>query len=310
MDQNLDVALRDFNGNILSSFWQYGIIDWELFYNCLRSVISSNEDWAVFRYEAATPGQHGASYPPSPKIPEPGTYILLRPDGTPIKVGWTTLAARVRHPTLSNTATQTEHYRSRVRARDPCCLISGLPAVRGDYSRLKAAHIFPREHDIQWVSRGFPSRITDPAPLAEVGGPAKIDSIQNVLLLRSDLRDAWDSYEFGVNPDRGYVVTPFVAGYDDIAGKVLKLDHIQDPDLRPLDDLLRDHFLQGVLKNMKGGGEPTWDHEDALGGGGMDLSRQDIWGGTTGRQHLEFELAHRLHGVLVAQESAADSQDA
>lgn len=109
MDQNLDVALRDFNGNILSSFWQYGIIDWELFYSCLRSVISSNEDWAVFRYEAATPGQHGASYPPSPKIPEPGTYILLRPDGTPIKVGWTTLAARVRHPTLSNTATQVSY---------------------------------------------------------------------------------------------------------------------------------------------------------------------------------------------------------
>ena len=104
---------------------------------------------------------------------------------------------------------------------------------------------------------------------------------------------------------RGYVVTPFVAGYDDIAGKVLKLDHIQDPDLRPLDDLLRDHFLQGVLKNMKGAGEPTWDHEDALGGGRMDLSRQDIWGGTTGRQHLEFELTHRLHGVLVAQESSA-----
>lgn len=158
----------------------------------------------------------------------------------------------------------------------PATLAVLSQAVRGDYSRLKAAHIFPREHDIQWVSRGFPSRITDPAPLAEVGGPAKIDSIQNVLLLRSDLRDAWDSYEFGVNPDRGYVVTPFVAGYDDIAGKVLKLDHIQDPDLRPLDDLLRDHFLQGVLENMKGAGEPTWDHDDALGDGRMDLSRQDI----------------------------------
>ena len=60
-------------------FWQYGIINWELFYSCLRSVIFSNEDWAVFRYEAATPGQHGALCPPSPEILEPGTYILLRP---------------------------------------------------------------------------------------------------------------------------------------------------------------------------------------------------------------------------------------
>ena len=67
---------------------------------------------------------------------------------------------------------------------------------------------------------------------------------------------------------RGHVVIPFVPGYHDIAGKVLKLDHIEDRDLHPLDDLLRDHFLQGVLKNMKGSGEPNWDHEEALEGGG------------------------------------------
>jgi hypothetical protein len=41
----------------------------------------------------------------------------------------------------------------------------------------------------------------------------------------------------------------------------------------------RDHFRQGVLKNLKGAGETTWDYEDALGGGMMDLSRLDIWGG-------------------------------
>jgi len=48
----------------------------------------------------------------------------------------------------------------------------------------------------------------------------------------------------------GYLVIPFVPGYDDIAGKILKLDHIIDQNLCPLDNLLRDHFLQGVLKNM------------------------------------------------------------
>jgi hypothetical protein len=44
----------------------------------------------------------------------------------------------------------------------------------------------------------------------------------------------------------GYVVFPFVAGYTDIAGRILKLDHIADPQIRPLDELLRDHFLQGI----------------------------------------------------------------
>ena len=97
-------------------------------------------------------------------------------------------------------------------------------------------------------------------------------------------------------------VIPFVPGYDDIAGNVLKLDHIADSNLRPLDDLFRDHFLQCMLKNMKGTGEPTWDYEDVLGGGMMDLSRLDIWGGKRGQEHLEFEMAHRLHSLQAVQE--------
>jgi len=90
--------------------------------------------------------------------------------------------------------------------------------------------------------------------------------------------------------------------YDDIAGKVLQLDHIQNSNIRPLDDLFRDHFLQCVLKNMKGAAEPTWDYEDALGGGSVDLSNMNIWGGESGKAHLEFEMAHRLHGPKIAQE--------
>jgi hypothetical protein len=136
----------------------------------------------------------------------------------------------------------------------------------------------------------------------ELGGATKIDSIQNVILLRSDLHDAWDNYEFAVNPDAGYDVIPFVAGYDDIAGNILRLDHILDLNLRPLDDLLRDHFLQGVLTNMKGTRQSTWDYEDAFDGGMIDLSRLDLWGGKEGQAHLEFEMAHRLHNLRVAQE--------
>lgn len=55
--------------------------------------------------------------------------------------------------------------------------------------------------NVQWIRKGFPSLITDPAPLSQVGGATKIDSIQNVILLRSDLHDAWDGYRFAVNPD-------------------------------------------------------------------------------------------------------------
>ncbi|KAG6371195.1 hypothetical protein JVT61DRAFT_9818 [Boletus reticuloceps] len=239
-----DVILRDFDGNTLSSFWQYGLIDWELFYGCVRAVIFSEGDWAIFEYAESVPQRRGALCPPNRELPCPGTYILLRQDGTPISVGLTPVLSRRRHPTVSNTSLRTSAYRERTRARDPCCLISSLPVSRDDFSRFKAAHIFPRAHDVDWVNKGYPSRITDPATLPELGGPTKIDSIQNVILLRSDLHDAWDDYKFAVNPDRGHVVIPFVPGYDDIAGKVLKLDHIIDHNLRPLDDLFRDHFFR------------------------------------------------------------------
>ncbi|KAG5733249.1 hypothetical protein E4T56_gene20861 [Termitomyces sp. T112] len=139
--------------------------------------------------------------------------------------------------------------------------------------------------------------------LRKLGGSTKIDSLQNTMLLRLDLRNGWDNYELAVDPDRGYVIVPFVGGYDNVAGKTLKLDHITDPSIRPLDELFRDHFFQAVLKKMKGAGERSWDYEDALGDGHMDLSRSDVWGGEKGREHLEFELAHRFHGLLVAQES-------
>ena len=83
---------------------------------------------------------------------------------------------------------------------------------------------------------------------------------------------------------------------------MLQIDHIADPTIRPLDELFRDHFLQGVLKHMKGAGEPTWDNEDAF-GGGFDLSRQEIWGGAEGKRRLELELTDRLFENQIAQHS-------
>ena len=106
---------------------------------------------------------------------------------------------------------------------------------------------------------------------------------------------------FARSGQRGHVVIPFIAGYDDIAGKVLKLRTFPDRNHRPLDELFRDHFIQCVLKNMKGAEEPTWDHEDALGDGSVDLSR-DVWASESGKAHVEFEPRHRLHGLEVAQQ--------
>ena len=54
---------------------------------------------------------------------------------------------------------------------------------------------------MQWIEKGYPNLITDTAPLSELGGASKIDSVQNAILLRSDLHNAWSDYLIAVLPD-------------------------------------------------------------------------------------------------------------
>ncbi|KAI9063588.1 hypothetical protein FKP32DRAFT_1718671 [Trametes sanguinea] len=110
-----------------------------------------------------------------------------------------------------------------------------------------------------------------------------------MLLLREDLHRAWGEYEFGVDPDDGYRITAFVSGHSAIAGRSLQLDNISAPSTRPLDHLLRDHLLQGLLKHVKGRGERHWDFS-----GAFDLSDTGLWGTEEAKERLEVELEHRL----------------
>ena len=54
---------------------------------------------------------------------------------------------------------------------------------------------------IQWNNKEYSSLITDLASILALGGPLKIDFIQNVILPQSNLHNAWNNYEFAVNPD-------------------------------------------------------------------------------------------------------------
>ena len=145
--------------------------------------------------------------------------------------------------------------------------------------------------------------------------------MQNVITIRSDLRDAWDNYEFGVDPNvcsilgytllleahspqNNYRITAFANGNADINGLSLQLDHIQDPTLRPLDVLFIDHFMQGLFKHMKGAGESAWtyeDYDDAF-GDGSNLSNPRIWGTREGRERFELALADRLFDHRISQQ--------
>ena len=74
-----------------------------------------------------------------------------------------------------------------------------------------------------------------------------------------------------------------------IAGKCLDLQFLNDPN-RPVDQLLRWHFRQAVLTNMKGAGEPIFEHDFPP---GSDMAGE-IRSGPKAAERMEFELFSRL----------------
>ncbi|KAI6123120.1 hypothetical protein EDD17DRAFT_1758995 [Pisolithus thermaeus] len=300
--QRRNVEVFDSEGAVIAGFWQYGTLQWDEFYRYIIALTVTEAAWSIFRYDLAQQ-KPGTPCPSGAQLVQPGHYVLLSTTGEPIRVGLVATRPRPRPPSIPayfNPPSHDSRYCIRGRIRDGKCLITGLQTQT--YSRLKVAHIFPQVHDTEWVRRGYPSKITDTTDEAHIGGRTKIDSVQNLITLRSDLHDAWDNYEFGVNPKNGYRITAFTNGNADINGLRLQLNHIKDPTLHPLDELLTDHFMQGLLMHMKGAGEPAWtyeDYDDAV-GDGSDLSNSRVWGTSEGRELFELTLADRLFGHQIS----------
>jgi hypothetical protein len=87
---------------------------------------------------------------------------------------------------------------------------------------------------------------------------------------------------------------------------------MQEPTLRPLDDLFRDHFMQGIFKHMKGTDAVGWTYEDydnAFGDGSFDLSNLNIWGTEEGKRQLELALADRLFDHRISQQQSRQETD-
>jgi hypothetical protein len=74
-----------------------------------------------------------------------------------------------------------------------------------------------------------------------------------------------------------------------LAGKHLDQNLINDSQ-RPVDQLLRWHFRQAVLANMRGAGEPRFEHDFPP---GSDIV-SDILHGPKAAERMEFELFSRL----------------
>lgn len=74
-----------------------------------------------------------------------------------------------------------------------------------------------------------------------------------------------------------------------IAGKYLDQRFLDNPQ-RPVDQLLRWHFRQAVLVNMKGAGEPVFEHDFPP---GSDMIGSILMGPKAAKR-MEFELFNRM----------------
>ena len=100
---------------------------------------------------------------------------------------------------MSQSGTRTRSFSDRVRARDSKCCISGQPvelARFGIFIGFEAAHIFPLAYEGHFNLHNLGRWITIPA---SDGGA--INSVQNGILLRTDIHQLFDSFAIAINPD-------------------------------------------------------------------------------------------------------------
>ncbi|KAK9364510.1 HNH endonuclease-domain-containing protein [Lipomyces kononenkoae] len=213
------------------------------------------------------------------------THDALRPgdyDIRPYSRG--TTIAITEEPCITRTLSRTltgrdDFFRARVRERDGKCVITG--AVNGNASiniwrGFEAAHIFPLSSKEHWSQKGYSQWITNRKGDRDTG----ITSCQNGLLMRSDIHQSFDGFDFSINPDDGYKITCFDNNPSGIDGRIL--------------DTIWTHFRQAVLVNMRGSGEPSFEMDFPP---GSDMMGEILSGPGPGKR-MEAELFSRLIGIL------------
>ncbi|KAI2791192.1 hypothetical protein POX_c04048 [Penicillium oxalicum] len=220
----------------------------------------------------------------------PGDYDIYASDGDSIELSNEPFVRRL--PSYSVSGREADFKRG-VRARDGKCVFTGIVNRRAHLNKWagwEAAHIFPLEKEGFWVENNFGRWITN----ADSGNhSAPIHSIQNGFLLQSHLYQLFDDYSISVNPDEDYKITSFIPDDVGVDGKTLDpvCRNPADPN-RVSDHLLRWHFRQSVLGNMRGAGEPSFEHDfpprsDML---------KEILEGPFPAERFEMELSSRLRG--------------
>ncbi|KAK9350370.1 hypothetical protein V1523DRAFT_420090 [Lipomyces doorenjongii] len=227
-----------------------------------------------------------------------GTDTIVTPSDQPLKPGHYDIRPNSPGGTISITdepcitrvysgadSLTTTEFLNQVRERDRKCVITGTMNIRADmdiWVGFHAAHVFPLSHLQLFVSSGLSRCITN----GERGSDSWINSCQNGLLMQSN------TFCFSINPDDNYKIVSFVPDVFGVDGR--KLDPIcraPDDDRSVRDELLRWHFHQAVLTNMRGAGEPGFEIDFPP---GTDMVGE-ILNGPQAAKRMETELFLRLN---------------
>ncbi|OBT77316.1 hypothetical protein VF21_03464 [Pseudogymnoascus sp. 05NY08] len=284
-----NVHMFDDDGHVVGGLWQNGCIVKSMFYEMCRVFITTKE-FTLFCLN--NDGSTGAKLFPNRNALQAGSYIVLSANGSPVPVEITPDFAQRRVTTKGEStklSSRTKSFHDRIIARDDQCVISGIPQDES-LQIFNAAHIFPFAREKTWIKKGMARFITDAAPPAQQG-ETKIHSVQNGLLLKSDIHKLFDIYALTVNVDEGYKIVCLTREYMNLDGRRLALC-CRDPQSadRVPDELLRWHHREAILARMKGGGEKPWDMHYPQ---GADIM-QEIREGPDAAERMEAELFTRL----------------
>ncbi|KAL1906269.1 hypothetical protein Sste5344_007984 [Sporothrix stenoceras] len=216
----------------------------------------------------------------------PGRYLIISDE--PVRHSTRPFFTRA---LSSSAATRLKSFRQQVRTRDQRCVITKVASILGprfnEWTPFKAAHVVPIAYANEWHDRSFSSLITIPPPWPRESDT--INSVQNGLLMQSNVHQAFDAYNFSILPDAGHRLVFFKPDLFGVDGTTL--DHqLLDDDRRPPDALLKWHFEQAVLCNVRGAGEPHLEFDFPP---GSDMVGE-ILAAPKAAERMEFELFTRL----------------
>lgn len=215
-----------------------------------HNVLCSRYLWKVARAVAHVPGdaklfRNGEEIGADERVHQ-GQYDLISESNPTLifrrgpqgKTGSRNFSQRSTGTSVSHSSRSTPRqarFRNGLRARDYKCVVSG------NHSSLIASHIVPFSLGQQYLD-----------DITGIRGLNQLYSIQNGLLLRRDIHDAYDRYEIGFFCDnsRCFVHT-FGESYREFHGKEVAFPTIEEsrrPDIRLLDW----HYSQCLMTRFRG----------------------------------------------------------